>query len=98
MAKFQKCRFEKSTVVLDGNEYIDTAFVECRVVITRGNFSLQGCSFDRCNFEFGGEAENIKNLVLGLVQQKIPTSPPETQHNPPEAKQSPSSAEETDNG
>ncbi len=69
MAQFVDCVFEGSTVVLDGNEYLRTRFLRCRVVVTRGNFSLRECSFDSCNFEFGGEAENIRTLVLGLVNQ-----------------------------
>ena len=67
MAKFEHCSFSKTTIVLDGNEYIDCNFKECRVVITRGNFILKKCNFDGCVFEFGGEAENIKNLVMGLI-------------------------------
>ena len=69
MSQFVDCTFQGSTVVLDGNEYSRTHFIQCRIVITRGNFSLIECSFDTCNFEFGGEAENIRSLVLGLIHQ-----------------------------
>jgi len=72
MAKFVDCAFEGTTVVLDGNEYLRTRFLRSRIVVTRGNFSLRECSFDTCNFEFGGEAENIKTLVLSLMKQAPP--------------------------
>ncbi|MCK6633031.1 MAG: hypothetical protein L6Q31_11765 [Fimbriimonadaceae bacterium] len=69
MAHFEKCEFTKVTVVLDGNEYVSCKFEDCRVVVTRGNFLLQDSSFTRCRFDFAGEAENIKRLVMGLVNQ-----------------------------
>ncbi len=69
MAQFKECTFQGATVVLDGNEYSNCKFLNSRIVVTRGNFSLKNCAFDGCNFEFGGEAENIKTLVLGLMQQ-----------------------------
>ena len=73
MAKFQDCGFTNTTVVLDGNEYYGCKFKNSRIVITRGNFTLDHCSFDSCKFEFGGEAENIRNIVLGLINQPKPT-------------------------
>ena len=69
MANFTDCQFEGTTVVLDGNEYVGCQFKKCRVVVTRGNFRLENSGFDSCSFEFGGEAENIKSLVLGLINQ-----------------------------
>jgi hypothetical protein len=45
-------------------------FRKCKVVVTRGNFSLKNSSFDGCSFEFGGEAANIKSLVMGLLNQE----------------------------
>jgi hypothetical protein len=74
MAKYVDCGFEGTTVVLDGHEYTRTKFFRCRIVVTRGNFSLEDCTFDTCAFEFGGEAANIRNLVMGLVQQSSPTT------------------------
>jgi hypothetical protein len=75
MAKFQDCTFENSTVVLDGNEHIKCKFINSRIIITRGNFTLDQCSFDGCNFEFGGEAANIRNIVLGLINQPSSSKP-----------------------
>lgn len=69
MATFVDVSFQGTTVVLDGNEYLRCRFVRCRLVLTRGNFSLRDCAFDTCNFEFGGEAANIRTLVLGLKNQ-----------------------------
>ncbi len=80
MAKFQGCTLDNSTVVLDGNEYIKCKFINSRIVITRGNFTLDQCSFDGCNFEFGGEAANIRNIVLGLINQPS-SSKPQTEKN-----------------
>ena len=69
MAKYQECEFDNSTEVLDGNEYISCKFKNSRIVITRGNYTLDNCSFDSCKFEFGGEAANIRNIVLSLIDQ-----------------------------
>lgn len=74
MSKFKECSFQNSTVVLDGNEYIGCNFKECRIVVTRGNFTLKDSTFDTCKFEFGGEAANIRSLLMGLMGQK--QSPP----------------------
>ena len=69
MAHFTDCSFQGTTVVLDGNEYIGCKFYQCRIVVTRGNFTLKNSNFDSCAFEFGGEALNIRSLVLGLLGQ-----------------------------
>lgn len=69
MAQFTDCTFENTTVVLDGHEYSKCKFLRCRIVVTRGNFSLRDSEFDSCHFEFGGEAANIKALVLSLMHQ-----------------------------
>jgi hypothetical protein len=69
MSVFNKCSFEGTTIILDGNEYNDCTFKKCRVIVTRGNFSLRRSTFDGCVFDFGGEAENIRNLVIGLLGQ-----------------------------
>ena len=103
MPGFAKSVFEGQLIVLDGKEYIDCVFISCHVTITRGNYSLKGCKFTNCTFEFGGEAENIKNLVLGLVHdpglvvKRVTKSPPETQKDTPKAKQSPPKPAEPDN-
>jgi hypothetical protein len=72
MASFIDSSFEGQTIVLDGNEYLRCRFLRCRVVVTRGNFSLRESTFDTCNFEFGGEAENIRTLVISLRNQPPP--------------------------
>ena len=82
MAKFVNSKISGTTVVLDGNEYVGVVFFQCRVVVTRGNFSLKECSFESCEFEFGGEAKNIKDLVFGLVNQ--PVHPPTPEARPGE--------------
>ena len=69
MAQFKDCKFQGSTVVLDGHEYLRCEFSQSKIVVTRGNFSLHDCSFDSCEFEFGGEAANVKALVMGLMSQ-----------------------------
>jgi hypothetical protein len=73
MARFLSSVISGSTIVLDGNEYIGCTFQSCRIVVTRGNFSLKNCVFDGCKFEFGGEAENIRSLVLRLLNQTSET-------------------------
>lgn len=66
MANFTDCKFEGTTVVLDGNEYVGCQFKKCRVVVTRGNFRLENSGFDSCSFEFGGEAAIVVLIFFGL--------------------------------
>jgi hypothetical protein len=70
MANFVDSSFEGQTIVLDGNDYLRCRFLRCRIIVTRGNFSVRECTFDTCNFEFSGEAENIRTLVLTLRNQR----------------------------
>lgn len=61
----------RSTVlVLDGHEFIRCRIIDSRIVVTRGNFRIEDCSFDRCTFEFAGEAASVRGLVLALQQQE----------------------------
>ncbi len=70
MSVFKDCMFDNSAVVLDGNEYDKCIFKNSKIIITRGNFSLKNSTFDGCAFEFVGEAANIRNIVLNLIDQK----------------------------
>jgi hypothetical protein len=70
MANFVDSSFEGQTIVLDDNDYLRCRFLRCRIIVTRGNFSVRECTFDTCNFEFSGEAENIRTLVLTLRNQR----------------------------
>lgn len=70
MSMFTDCQFINSTVVLDGNEYFQCLFKDSHVVVTRGNIVLKDSTFESCEFEFGGEAEVIKDLVLMLISSQ----------------------------
>lgn len=70
LARFQSSKFTKTTEVIDGNEYIDCAFKNCHIILSRGNFRLDRCTFDSCRFEFAGEAQNIRSVVMMLLTQK----------------------------
>ena len=70
---YQNSSFVGTTIVLDGNEYNKCSFKKCKIVVTKGNFSLHNSTFDECIFEFGGEADNIKTLLVGLLNlESIP--------------------------
>ena len=70
---FKNSSFVGTTIILDGNEYSGCSFEKCKIVVTRGNYSLHSSTFDRCDFEFGGEAANIKELVTGLLNPQKST-------------------------
>jgi hypothetical protein len=70
MTDFESCTFKSTTIILDGNAYDNCLFENCKIIVTQGNFSLRNTTFDGCNFEFSGEAENIKNLIVGLMGRK----------------------------
>ncbi len=70
MAIFNDCILSGQTVILDGNEYNGCKFINSKIIVTRGNYSLKNCRFSGCNFEFGGEAANIKKLVMDLLNQR----------------------------
>ena len=86
MPHFQGCGFINKTVVLDGNEFIKCKFENSLIVITRGNFTLDNCKFNGCKFEFGGEAANIRGLVLSILKQPHLAAPqPQTSEKQNEA-------------
>ena len=70
MARYVGSTFENTSLVLDGNEYHNCQFRNCRITVTRGNYTLKRVSFVRCSFEFRGEADNIRKLVEGLKHQR----------------------------
>ena len=51
--------FNHETVVLDGEDFTDCEFRDCRLVYTGGETpSFQGCRFDGCEWKFEGAAAN----------------------------------------
>ena len=66
MPKYVNNFFGGQTLVLDGSEWRSCQFRQCRIVISRGNFSLVDCTFDSCRFEFGGEAENLLQFFFNM--------------------------------
>jgi len=77
MATYRKQKFERTTVLLDGNEYFDCSFSACRIVISRGGFRIDGATFNHCEVDVQGDARSVADFVLLMATQGvIPGSQP----------------------
>ena len=66
--------FERQTVAIDGNEYIDCIFRDCVVTYAGGRgFVIDGCDFentrgkDHATFKFIGSAGNTIAVIRALA-------------------------------
>lgn len=56
--------FTEQDVYLDGREFVDCSFRNCRIYITLGYFRLiNPRAFVDCNFYLAGPAEIVKTLI-----------------------------------
>lgn len=58
--------YKGGDIVLDGQTWDRCVFERCRIIMTRGNFSLTNSEFIDCTFEFRGEAAVIRQMVLDI--------------------------------
>jgi hypothetical protein len=63
-------RIEKQEITLDGAALMETEVVDCTVHVSSGNFMGRNPLFKNCKFIFHGEAENIRQLVVGLLEDQ----------------------------
>lgn len=60
--------YEKKTVLLDGNEYTDCTFIDCRLVYSgSGKVGLSGCRLVNSTFHFEGAAGNAMAFLNALA-------------------------------
>ena len=64
MAEFKKKRFERTTVMLDGNRFEGCEFNGCTVVFTGvADVHLTGSTFKDCNWRFDGPAARTAQFM-----------------------------------
>ena len=63
--------FKERQISLEGRDFKTCRFDECQIIIERGNFSIEGCVFDKCSFYLVGNAQiTAKALVYALYHGK----------------------------
>ena len=66
--KYSGRTYEKETVTLDGNEFVDCTFTECRLVYSgSGPVGLSGCQVRESMFYFEGAAGNAVAFLDALA-------------------------------
>jgi hypothetical protein len=55
-------------ISLDGTACLNADISNCRVQVSTGEFALIGNNIRNCKFDFTGAAENIRELVVWLMQ------------------------------
>lgn len=63
--------FTDDDIYLDEHSWFDCKFINCRIIIERGEFDLIQCSFDTCKLIAKGNAISIIKL-LKLFYPDIP--------------------------
>lgn len=76
MAQFLESTFERETVQLDGNVFVDCDFIGCELVYAGGDPPvLNGCRFEDHRFTFAGAAQKtivfMRALYLGGFHEMI---------------------------
>ena len=57
--------FKDEDIYLDGHSWFGCKFINCRIIIERGEFDVMQCSFDSCKLVAKGNAVSIvKTLKL----------------------------------
>jgi len=75
--------FKDQDVYLDGKEFVDCKFKNCRLVSHLGHWRIKGkCPMDDCHFDFQYPAGVIWDTTLKLVETNNPLSHKEHQDKP----------------
>ncbi len=63
----EEMTFEGKTVVLDGGSYYACQFKNCTLIFNGVlPVTMDKCSFDNCNWQFSGPAQNTIGFMRGL--------------------------------
>lgn len=64
--RFENRQFNDETITLDGNEYIDCEFIQCRFEYAGGQFNLERIKFDTLQFTVSDAAARTVMLLQSL--------------------------------
>ena len=59
---------ENEEITLDGTALVNAQVTGCTVKVSRGDFALIGNTIANCRFNFSGEAENVRQLLMMLEE------------------------------
>ncbi len=63
----EKMAFEDKTIVLDGGSFYACKFKNCTLIFSGVlSVTMDGCSFDDCEWQFSGSAENTIRFMQAL--------------------------------
>ena len=65
--------FKNQDIYLDGREFIDCNFTDCRLITHLGHWRiLEGCVFKNFTFDFMYPASTVRAVTLKLQGKEIP--------------------------
>ena len=74
--EFNAQRFSETPQVVDGNQYTDCTFDQCRIIYRGGDVpSMNACSFNNCSWHFEEGAERTL-LFMKLLYHGMGTNGP----------------------
>ena len=59
--------FRNEIIELDGREFEHCEFVNCMVIVRRGETRLHRCTFDRCKLMLKDEAYTVGKIIQALT-------------------------------
>jgi hypothetical protein len=67
MSRFQDQKYNGETVVIDGMEFVQCEFVNCRLIYRGGEVpKLQSCHFAQCQWQLEEAARNTIMFLRGI--------------------------------
>jgi hypothetical protein len=65
--RFENETFREQTIAIDGNQYINCTFIQCRIIFSGYEVGVfDGCTFVRCAWGFAGSAANTLNYLAAI--------------------------------
>jgi len=68
--KFVGRTFENQIIELDGKEFEHCTFVNCMIVLRRGETRLHRCTFDRCKLMLKDQAYTVGKIIQAFTHGK----------------------------
>jgi hypothetical protein len=68
--RFRNKKFTKERIQLDGHGYENCEFVECLIVLEKGETEIKSCQFKKCQILLLGQALQIAKILQLFLGEK----------------------------
>ncbi|MGB9700003.1 MAG: hypothetical protein ACPL5I_11505 [Thermodesulfobacteriota bacterium] len=68
--RYKNKKFVKDRVELDGHAYENCTFVECLIVLEKGETEIKNCVFERSRLMLRGQALQIAKILQNFIGDK----------------------------